>query len=229
MRGMVYSIDAFAKRIGGRSVRRKFELLRAAEREEKTRALLAARALCTDRNELIRTDAADLLGDLGDSTDRFRLMLLARDRSWLVRSSAIESLGMLSGSGASELIAQTLKCDRHYIVRKFAAIALGDMDDRESFSSLKEAASKERSRQVLGAIYASLIRRGESGYMGGLLELLDHDDPGLQSFIVNALGEIPSLLLANYKTEIIPALGQIASELGERGQKASEILRRSNA
>lgn len=136
---------------------------------------------------------------------------------------------MLFGSGVSELVSETLKCDTHYIVRKFAAIALGGMDDRQSFASLKEAATKERSRQGLAAIYASLVGRGDSGYLSSLLELLDYDDPGLKSFVVNALGEIPSHVLVACKAQIVPALGSIAREPGERGQKAAEILRRSNS
>lgn len=166
----------------------KLEALNDSETSERRRTAIA-RLLCTDASDFVRATAAEVLGEFGDSSDGARLRLLTRDDAWTVRSSAIEALQMIPRIRICR-IAEALLSDRHPVVRKFAAFALGKPSCQRSVRTLTERLSLERHPQALVGIYSSLILHGERAYIRDLVNLRTVRSPGLEALLLDCLNDL---------------------------------------
>jgi len=102
----------------------------------------------------VRRDAAEALGQIGDTGDVARLVAALRDDTSSVRQAAAEALGQIGDSGAVEPLMAVLQ-DQSSGVRRAAAEALGRIGDASALESLT-AALKDASWSVRAAVAEAL-------------------------------------------------------------------------
>ena len=90
-----------------------------------------------DYNEecIIRSNAAEALGEIGDNIAVDSLINSLNDEDYIVRGSAAWALGEINDDRAVEPLIKVLG-DRDSDVRKFTAIALGNIGDSRAVESL---------------------------------------------------------------------------------------------
>ena len=113
-----------------------------------------------DKEPIVRTGAARVLGDIGERKAVEPLIALLKDEVSSVRWSAALSLGKLEDERAIEPLIQCLK-DEDRMVRRSAAEALGKMGTRCAIQPLKEALDKETYRHVRLTIEVALKKLEE--------------------------------------------------------------------
>jgi HEAT repeat protein len=156
--------------------------------------LLAARAGLLDSSVPIRCTACEVLGKIGRRDDVRRLaVVLAHDRSWLVRSDAADALGSLAYASARPVLRRAVVEDLEPIVRRDAARALGSIDCTEDAAFLIERLDVEKESQAWAGIVTSLVRLAGAEWLPELLGLLEDEEDDLRHVAVNFLGDLDPL------------------------------------
>jgi HEAT repeat protein len=146
---------AYVKLLSSRSPWRRLEALESNATVDLR--MLGARACITDSHPEVRRAAADIIKDLGSQSDYVRLTAATTDKSWKVRSSAADALGELAIKRSKDRVAEMLRNDRHFVVRRDAALALAASD----WHVLHGRLSTEKNDIVRVAIYLSLYALGD--------------------------------------------------------------------
>jgi HEAT repeat protein len=107
------------------------------------RGLAALLARITDPDPLMRADAAERLGALGDATALPALVNALQDREWRVCAAAAGALGRLGDARATVPLCQSLD-HRKAEVRRAAAGALEALGDGTATAALILALERER-------------------------------------------------------------------------------------
>jgi len=136
--------------------------------------LLAARTGLGDPNPEVRSDAADLLRLVGTRQDVPRLLIALEDRDWRVRSSAADALREIRDRRAFEPLARHMATDRHWVVRRDAATALGGLPGADLL--LGDALARERATAVRVGLVHGLYIAGDRARLSEWIGFLDHPD-----------------------------------------------------
>jgi HEAT repeat protein len=149
----------------------------------------------------IRSDAAEILGELGDMDFVAPLLMALADPSEIVRASAAASLGKIGDARAIEpLLGQLQTGD--YFTRNAAARALGTFDDPRVAPALIAAAAREKGRlsvilalervrgpKVLETLIAALRDKDHNVASGAQRVLAKRTDPDADDLLHQAARE----------------------------------------
>lgn len=127
------------------------------EKNEDVKGLI--KALKYKKDSLIRTHAADALGDIGDTRAVDPLIKSLNDEDWQVRWGAAEALGNIGDARAVEPLINTLK-DKDDSVRKRVVMALGRIGDVQAVDPLKKALKDTNSIVIRDTAADSLDKIG---------------------------------------------------------------------
>ena len=154
--------------------------------------LAVARIGVSDPDISIRSDGAMLIAQFGSSIDCFRITQLLADKDWMVRSSAVEAVNRVFGKKAEPILIRMLG-DQHYIVRRDAAVALGEAGSASSIKILKDRLLTEKHDQAMLGIFEALFALGEREYLRQLVSLIESEHPGLRVAVWNGVIELAEL------------------------------------
>lgn len=124
------------------------------------RTLNALLARITDPDPLMRLDAAERLGPLGEAEAVPALIKALNDREWRVRAAAAASLGQLASSQAVVPLCGQLGHSRAE-VRRAAAAALDAIGDGQATALLILALDSERDAETRRLIVRTLGNLGD--------------------------------------------------------------------
>lgn len=142
--------------------------------------------MLSDENWLIRSDAAESLGMVGNHNSAGPLEAVLSDSIGFVRAQAAAALGRLGSSQAVQPLISALN-DKEPFVRAHAAQSLGKIGDRSATQALISAL-EDGSDLVRGRAVQSLGELGDAQAVAPLIALLD--DPEMSIHAVHALGKI---------------------------------------
>jgi len=154
-----------------------------------------------DEDSMIRTNAAEVLGEIGTKETVPVFVKALEDKSWQVRTNAAEALGEI-GPEAKEAVPaliEALRDEVHY-VRLAAAEALSEIGSEEVVPALIEALEGDDSAIWRGAAEA-LGKIGTKEAVSALIRALEDEVHYVRSYAAKALGEIGS-----EAKEAVPAL-----------------------
>ena len=97
---------------------------------DRSRALDGIRGGLHDSSAMVRSVAVGRLESLLDRTSAYRIAPLLKDRSWLVRLTAIQALRTLEAKGAEKALAEILRSDPNVHCRREAAMTIGALRSR---------------------------------------------------------------------------------------------------
>jgi hypothetical protein len=176
-------------RINHRSSGRRFDTFHLFEDQPVEVTLAIARVSVSDPAWLVRCEAAEYLADYGTSLDKYRIRLLLKDPSWLVRSSAVEAVQQVFGKKGEASLIPMLE-DWHPIVRRDAALCLGEMGLKSSIPHLQRRLLSESTDQARNGICTGLILLGEREFLGPLLDLTATITPQIVISVWKSVDEI---------------------------------------
>lgn len=169
-----------------------------------TEAALLVERLLKDRNELVRHNAAECVGILGDSDSPHPgLRSLLSDRSALVRAQAAESLGLVGDEGALPRLTRLLG-DKTPYVRSYAACAIGCLRGFAWLNKIRQILKNEKSELARVGMLEALFLLGERAVLAEFLVLLESSDYHVRCSAANALEVMP--LNASEKQVALTAL-----------------------
>jgi HEAT repeat protein len=170
-----------------------------------------------DKDENVREQAAEALGEIRDATGVPALIDALKDKDENVREQVARALGNIGDAAAVPALIEALKnADEH--VRMYAASALGKFGDATAVPALMEAL-KDENRIVRGLTTEALEQIGDVAAVPALIKALKDKDVRKQA--ANALGKIgdsqtlPRKILAaspfsaQQKIEVLDALRQV--------------------
>jgi len=168
MRAEPSTLEFFVRRlVRGHTAQRRF-----ADEElnkmSKVQRLLVARIGVSDTDEDVRNQAALLLADCGTQDDAFRVRALAKDRSWVVRSTVAWAVYTTLGKRGKSILLKLLD-DSHHIVRRNAAVTLGDLGFADLIPTLEQKLRVERRDQARAGLLWALVTLGERQYFESLI------------------------------------------------------------
>ena len=146
-----------------------------------------------------RTGCTEALEYFGSEKHYGILSDLMKDRSWMVRASAITALAETNGKRSIPLAIHAMNTDKITYVRAYAAAALGRFKSTEVKNALIARLTVEKARRVLPVILHSLtlisgeeylsewlawISKGIKPQSEGLLSLLEEDLDNGESYIL---------------------------------------------
>lgn len=156
-----------------------------------TEASLLVERLLKDRNELVRHNAAECVGILGDNESPHPgLRALLSDRSALVRAQAAESLGLVGDEGALPKLTRLLG-DRTPYVRSYAASAIGYLQGFAHRKRIRQTLENEKSEVARVGMLEALFLMGERSTLPEFLGLLESSDYHVRCGVANALEVMP--------------------------------------
>lgn len=144
-----------------------------------------------DRDSEVRFRSAEALGLLLSGKSRVPLALLAatRDRTELVRIAAVEAIGRARVASARPVLWAALS-DRSPLVRRFAAIAIGQFASPRDTEKLIRRMRTERSSTAKTGYYEALYRLGRREYLEKMLELVNHRDYRIRCAVANSVADL---------------------------------------
>lgn len=126
--------------------------------------------LNTDPDRAVRHYLAQALGRLGDDRALAALLLALKDRALMVREAAAAAISRYNSPAAFEVLLAALKekeDERSWMVRRFAAEALGQLGDRRAVPALVEAL-RDTSDLVRPAVARALGNMGDRSAIAAL-------------------------------------------------------------
>jgi len=178
--------DICIKQLNSNSPWKRIDALEKLRESSDALLLLAARSGLTDSHSEVRRVSADIIGECGTARDCYRLVIASTDKSWKVRSSAVEALGSLGCVNAAGVVSTILQSDRHFVVRRDAASALVNVN-KDAEQILRDRLALEKSEIVRIAIRASLYSLGDRGMLPAILSALGHDNVLVRHNAINML------------------------------------------
>jgi HEAT repeat protein len=132
---------------------------RGPDADRRAHAIGALVDALDDNDGLVRAEAADALGPLGDRQVGTRLArLLGSDPDAMVRAAAAESLGDLADPTHLPTVVRAVRADPDEAVRAYAAATLGLLHADDDL--LRELHHQEPLRWVRGELTFARLRRG---------------------------------------------------------------------
>lgn len=156
--------------------------------DDRTSAAEALVAVLDDDSQLVRSEAAISLGELGCELAVEPLVACIDDASPMVRQAATNALGALGFDSAFAPLVAALSHE-HADVRFCAAGALVGYGAERAVEPLL-AALADSDGEVAGAVALALGELGDDRATEPLVELLDHDDARAQFDAAYALTEL---------------------------------------
>ncbi|MCP4396895.1 MAG: NACHT domain-containing protein [bacterium] len=150
---------------------------------------------------LLRQAAVEALGRIGDSRALGPLLEALRDREWKARWSAVYALGRIGDAQALPFLHRCLLEEEDVILRKSAAVTLGQLRRRESVTALSKGLSDEDWQVRWAAVY-SLGQIADPSVWPYLLEVLNDNQDNVRREAARVLGllgdvrVVPYLILA---------------------------------
>ena len=150
---------------------------------------------------LLRQAAVEALGRIGDSRALEPLLEVLQDREWKARWSAIYALGRIGDEQALPFLHRCLLEEEDTILRKSAAVTLGQLHRRESVAALSKGLSDEDWQVRWAAVY-SLGQIADASVWPRLLEVLHDSQDTVRREAARVLGRlgdaraVPYLVLA---------------------------------
>ena len=191
--------------------------------------------LLQDREAGIRTEAANVLGKLGEGRATPALMaLLKNDLEPAVRQSAAYALGRLFQSdqlGVERALAEALRKDTHSVVREAATFALGQCGSENAKRQLRNAlnTNDDYVRRVAADVLGDLRDREA---VPNLIKLLQHQNWELRRNAAIALGKIgeanasaPLLAAVKDENQYVRAAAKNALDQIQATEKGEAFLR----
>jgi HEAT repeat protein len=152
-----------------------------------------------DKNETVRSKAAEALGYLGDMKAFEPLIEALQDKNETVRSKAAEALGYLGDMRAFEPLIEALK-DKNDTVRSAAAVALGHLGDKRAFEPLIKALQDKDDHVRPSAAYA-LGHLGDKRAFEPLIKALHDEVEDVRYLAEFALGNLGDKRAVKYLSE----------------------------
>lgn len=122
----------------------------------------------------VRSMAEDALVKIGaPAVDS--LVVALKDEEWRVRTRATRTLGAIKDFRAVDPLITALKKDNVFIVRRFAAQALGEMGEIKDSRAVQilNDAWKNKNLEIVAGAYSFFVCRGEPGSEEVLIEALN--------------------------------------------------------
>ena len=166
--------------------------VRFVEEHRLVRFIPNVEACLTARNWLLRTQAAVCLGELlePDGSKRPALRNLLKDKEWVVRIDAMESLATLEDLGSMPQIAKLLS-DKNGIVRSYAATILAEKCDIAYKSRISKLLPAERDPHARVGFLAALFRMGDHRLLPQLLDFLQSEIYQIRCSVIHNVEELP--------------------------------------
>jgi|GEM_PF-3033732 len=155
----------------------------------KIEKLLVARMQASDTDEDVRDQAAHLLADYGTQIDARRVKALARDESWIVRSTATEAICRSLGKRGKSILVAMLE-DKNGVVRRDAALAIADLRLTECMPILESKLASEKDQQARAGFLWTLIDFGHREHFNSLIEIGRSQEDNADLFVWNNLKHI---------------------------------------
>jgi len=145
-------------------------------------------ALINDKNSDIRSDAANVLGEIGDERAVDPLIGALMDAKYTVRWNAAEALGKIGDTKAVEPLIATFKVEDDYL-RARAAEALGAIGDEKAVEPLISVLDDE-DQGVRSSAAEALGAMGAARAVEPLINALNDEEWSVRSSAARALGWI---------------------------------------
>lgn len=116
------------------------------------------------------------------------LLNALRDKDFLVRTAAVEGLGLFTGHAVYDGLAQSLS-DKSSFVRSYSALSLCRIKDVRVPRLLDGSLESEKKPEVKLSLHTALYTLGKKDSLSKLLDYLSHDDYKLRCAAANNLGE----------------------------------------
>lgn len=181
------------------------------------------RILSHDVDARVRSAAASVLAEAGDSNSADVLMRRLRDKTVMVQETAIEALGTLNATAAIDPLIDIVKNKRVWQLRHTAAQALAKLNHSRAREALIEIAAKhDIDAAFVAAVALTLFPYQSKRTLETLMEGLDDPRPEVRAAAAGALGNLkhqPAVLLmmarigdqdGRVRSAAAHALGQIA-------------------
>ena len=144
---------------------------------------------------LLRQASVEALGRIGDSRALEPLLEVLQDREWKARWSIVYALGRIGDERALPFLHRYLLEEEDVILRKTAAVTLGQLRCRESVAVLIKALSDENWQVRWAAVY-SLGQIADPSVWHHLLEVLNDNQENVRreaARILGLLGEVKAV------------------------------------
>jgi HEAT repeat protein len=166
--------------------------VRFVEEHRLLRFIPNVEACLTARNWLLRTQAAVSLGELLEPNGKpqYGLRKLLKDKEWVVRIDAMESLAMLEDRGSMPQIAKLLK-DENGIVRSYAATNLAEKCGHTYKPKISKLLQTENDPHARVGFLAALFRMGDPHLLPQLLDLLQSEVYQIRCAVIHHLEDLP--------------------------------------
>lgn len=139
-----------------------------------------------------RYEFAEQIGDLKHiSAPLFRaLMQLAlKDRDYLVRVNAVESLGGIATRRAAGILRKCI-LDKNATVRGYAAINFAEVLGARATRALKYGAARETNAWARSMFLIAIFKAGDSGTLDAILKRFQSRSFHVRSAIINGISDL---------------------------------------
>ncbi|MGD0613649.1 MAG: HEAT repeat domain-containing protein [Anaerolineales bacterium] len=175
------------------------------------------RVLETDRDWIVRSAAAEALGEMRAEKAVPKLRQSLNDRNWSVRSASARSLGVMKTEEAVPDLLSALKYDRSGRVRSVAAWALGKLNVVEVVPDLLLAIKYDPDGRVRSIAVGALVEMKTVKAVPDLLLALKDEDRRVRSAVRRALA----------KMKKVKALPDLLQELKDKDERVRFMAVRS--
>lgn len=157
--------------------------------------LMFFKTLKNDRIPFYRIEVARLLIDATAKEGVDILRDLSKDKNYLVRAEACDSLGAFPSEENKKILQKILLLDKHYLVRGYALMSFGDICKKlkqEMYGKkiLFNGLEKERSNFVKINYYTYLYMFGEEKYINLIEKQISSKKDNIRCCVIKSLGEI---------------------------------------
>lgn len=139
-------------------------------------ARLVARVMLSDSDWCDRSDAAELLGEVGNATDVYALKVACVDEEWAVRCSAYSALATVGKKRQFRFLRDCALSEDMPVPRRWAYVAAFDADEERAVLWLAERWSAEKDELAEVGLVGCLAQKGNEAAIHRLREFAASDD-----------------------------------------------------
>ncbi len=147
------------------------------------------RIALSDPDFSVRLLATERIGEHGSPSDAFALRDRLRDEEWVIRATAVSSIGLLLKRRAKGTILKAMR-DPDPVVRRYAAVALFDTLGAEAVPIVERALAEETDDLARVGMDGVLANAGFEDAKARLVAFSQSKSPKLSSPAINTLREI---------------------------------------